>query len=246
MEYFLWGILVLLIVVCIVIPCINHRRNMKLLRLVSSPERGTRAERRLVVKLLKLGVHPRAIFHDLYVQKKNGEFSQIDVVVAMPEGLLVIEVKDYSGWIFGNEWQKYWTQILDYGKEKYRFYNPIIQNNGHIRALQEQSAQLYHIPVFNIVLFAGDCTLKNVQYASVNTYVGYDVNIRSVLKKVRELEPAEYIDKKEIAHLLHTAVANGNDYEIVTQHLASVRRMSKNTPQPIVKQRWNLWQFWRR
>lgn len=47
-----------------------YRRDMKLLCSVSSPKRGTRSERRLVVKMLKQGVHPKAIFHDLYLQKK--------------------------------------------------------------------------------------------------------------------------------------------------------------------------------
>jgi len=129
----------ILVLGCIVISYLIHRKNMKLLCSVSSPDRGTRAERRLVIKMLEKGVHPKAIFHDLYLQKKNGEFSQIDIVVATPQGLLAIEVKDYGGWLFGDEKQKYWTQILNYGKEKYRFYNPIMQNAGHIKALREQS-----------------------------------------------------------------------------------------------------------
>lgn len=51
---------------------------------------------------VKEGVHPKAIFHDLYVKKKSGGDSQIDRVVAIPQGLVVIEVKNYSGWLFGN------------------------------------------------------------------------------------------------------------------------------------------------
>ena len=39
---------------------------------MSSPTRGTKAERKLIIKMLKKGVHPKAIFHDLYVKKKNG------------------------------------------------------------------------------------------------------------------------------------------------------------------------------
>ena len=121
MEY----ISVIPILVCVVVLYLHYRQNMKLLRTVSSPDRGTRAERRLVVRMLGKGVHPKAIFHDLYLQKKSGEFSQIDIVVATPQGLLAIEVKDYSGWLFGNEKQKYWTQILNHGKEKHRFYRDI-------------------------------------------------------------------------------------------------------------------------
>ena len=70
---------------------------VSILHSVSSPERGTRAERRLVVKMLRKGVHPKTIFHDLYLQKRNGEFSQVDIVVATPQGLLAIEVKDLAG-----------------------------------------------------------------------------------------------------------------------------------------------------
>ena len=149
MEY----IFIILIMGCIVISYLYHQQNMKLLCSVSAPNRGTKAERRLVIRMLRKEVHPQTIFHDLYLQKKNGAFSQIDIVVAVPQGLIVIEVKDYSGWIFGNEKQKYWTQILNYGKEKHRFYNPIMQNEGHIKTLREQSAQFSNLPIFNIIIF---------------------------------------------------------------------------------------------
>ena len=109
---------------------------------VTSPRRGTRSERRLVLKMLKKGVPPEAIYHDLYLQMRNGEYTQVDIVVALSQGLVAIEVKDYGGWLFGREDQRYWTQVLDHGREKHRFYNPIMQNSGHIRALRGQSGQL--------------------------------------------------------------------------------------------------------
>lgn len=217
-------IVTILILSLIVISYINHRKNIKLLYTVSSLNRGTRAERRLIIKMLKMGVHPKTIFHDLYLQKKNGDFSQIDIVVAIPQGLLSIEIKDYSGWLFGNEKQLYWTQILNYGKEKYRFYNPIMQNAGHIKTLREQSKQLANLPIFNIVLFAGNCTLKNVNYWTENTFVGYTGDISHVLKKIKELCIAPYSDKREVARLLRQAVKNGENQEIVINHINSVQR----------------------
>lgn len=42
--------------------------------------------------MLKKGVHPKAIFHDLYVKTKSGGYSQIDLVVATPQGLVLIEI----------------------------------------------------------------------------------------------------------------------------------------------------------
>lgn len=222
-------IVTILILSLIVISYINHRKNIKLLCTVSSLNRGTRAERRLIIKMLKMGVHPKTIFHDLYLQKKNVDFSQIDIVVAIPQGLLSIEIKDYSGWLFGNEKQLYWTQILNYGKEKYRFYNPIMQNAGHIKTLREQSKQLANLPIFNIVLFAGNCTLKNVNYWTENTFVGYTGDISHVLKKIKELCIAPYSDKREVARLLRQAVKNGENQEIVINHINSVQRRTINS-----------------
>lgn len=235
MEYIVITFIIGCIVIssCIIISYLIHKKNRKLLCSVSSPDRGTKAERKLLIKMLKSGVHPKAIFHDLYLQKKNGEFSQIDIVVATPQGLLAIEVKDYSGWLFGNEKQRYWTKVLNYGKEKYRFYNPIMQNAGHIKALREQSEQFANLPVFNVVLFTGNCTLKNVSYRSDDIFVGYSGNIKYILKKVSGLDLAKYTDKKEVARLLHKAVNNGNNPEIVANHMVSVQRKSTECPQPI-------------
>lgn len=240
-------IIIILILGCIVIPILHYLRNIKLLYSVSSLKRGTKAERKLVVRMLRKGVRPDAIFHDLYLQKRNGEFSQIDIVVATPQGLLAIEVKDYSGWLFGNEKQQYWTKVLNYGKEKYRFYNPIMQNAGHIKALREQSEQLAHLPIFNVVLFAGNCTLKNVNYWAYNTFVGYANNINYVLKKIKKFPLAQYTDTKGVVRLLSQAVENGNNPEIIARHLDFVRRNCVGDPPPVISGGNRLFRLiWRR
>ena len=180
------------------------------------------------------GVHPKAIFHDLYVKKKSGGYSQIDLVVATPQGLVVIEVKDYSGWLFGNARQCYWTQILNYGQEKYRFYNPIMQNAGHIKALKEQSEQIARLPIYNIVLFDGNCTLKDITYSQFGTFVGYVCNIMKVLKTVKGFGDAEYTDKREVARVLREAVRNGENPVVVASHVADVQSRNWDCPRPVV------------
>lgn len=119
------------------------KKYRELLESVTNEDRGTRAERDLVVALLKNGISPKAIFHDLYVKKQNCGFSQIDLVVATTVGIIVFEVKDYSGWIFGNGNQDKWTQVLAYGNWKFRFYNPIKQNENHIRHLKKLLVKMY-------------------------------------------------------------------------------------------------------
>ncbi|WP_198166077.1 nuclease-related domain-containing protein [Sporosarcina ureae] len=97
--------------------------------------RGAVGERTVRKRLEKLGEEYRA-YHDHYVEDAQYGFTQIDHVVNSKYGLHVIETKHYKGWIFGSENQKYWTQIIF--KNKQKFYNPIRQNYGHIKALKSR------------------------------------------------------------------------------------------------------------
>ena len=72
------------------------------------------------------------IFNDLLFDS-NGRSTQIDHVVVSPYGVFVIETKGYKGWILGGENSEYWTQTIY--KSKHQFYNPIKQNEGHVRCL---------------------------------------------------------------------------------------------------------------
>lgn len=98
----------------------KHHKDMQLLETVTPRNRGEWSERKTILKLLKMGIDHRAIFHDCYIRKPNGSYTQVDLAVATSQGLIVFEIKDYSGWIFGHFRQKYWTQVLAYGKEKHR------------------------------------------------------------------------------------------------------------------------------
>lgn len=104
---------------------------------------------------------------NLYIPRDNGKTSEIDVVMFHPKGLFVIESKNYSGWIFGNENNKQWTQTLPVGRRrshKERFYNPIMQNATHIRAIRKYIDDT--IPVYSAIAFSNKCTLKNVTVKS--------------------------------------------------------------------------------
>lgn len=59
--------------------------------------------------------------------------SQIDHIAITPCGVIVIETKNYNGKIFGRSSDYKWTQVL--GRSKFKFYNPIKQNQKHIKEL---------------------------------------------------------------------------------------------------------------
>ena len=110
----------------------------------------------------------REVLINLYIPNQN-DTSEIDSVLINKYGIFVIESKGYSGWIFENETQKMWTQIIY--KNKYQFYNPIIQNRNHILAL----ADFLGITDMNIfrsyIVFSERCELKKININKSNVKV---------------------------------------------------------------------------
>jgi hypothetical protein len=201
-------------------------RDRNLLKNVTDTSRGTKSERDLVLKLLKYGIPKQKTFHDLYVEKREGEFSQTDLVVVTKVGIIVFEVKDYSGWIYGSGNQSQWTKVLAYGKQKYLFYNPIMQNNTHIAELRRQLYQFENIPFYSIVVFYGDCELNNINFVPNGTFI---VKSRRVLEVVRNIlkdnKPIIYTNENEVVQILREAVINGGNIKNQIQHSENIKDM---------------------
>ena len=98
------------------------------------------------------------ILRNVYLPKYNGETSEVDVVFITQKGIFVFESKNYSGWIFGNERNEYWTVTLP--NEKNQFYNPVMQNRTHLKWMKEFVGE--DIPLFSIIVFSERCELKKV------------------------------------------------------------------------------------
>ena len=207
------------------------RKERELIEQVTPITRGEWSERRVVLRLLKMGINPKAIFHDLYIQKPNGEYTQVDVAVATKAGIIVFEVKDYSGWIFGNEHQKYWTQLLAYGKEKHRFYNPVMQNSGHIQAIRQCLQQNPDTPIYSVIVFFGSSEFKDVTCNANNTFIIYPRSIQQVVSEILMQPNANFGNKYEVMNLFTKAVQNGNNPMIVSSQINSAAYYGRNTPQ---------------
>ena len=201
-------------------------RDKKLLETVTESNRGVKSERDLVLKLLKFGMPAEVIFHDLYVEKRNGGFSQIDLVAITEVGVIVFEVKDYSGWLFGNGNQSQWTQVLAYGRQKYRFYNPIMQNNKHIAELKKQLAQFGNLPLYSVVVFYGNCVLKEINFVPSGTLLVKSERVLEVVKSIlRENKAFDYNDVAELFRVLKQSVINGGIIENQVQHQENIKDM---------------------
>lgn len=98
---------------------------------------------------------------NIYIPKSDGTTTEIDLLLISSKGIYVFESKNYSGWIFGDEKNKNWTQSLKGGK-KNKFLNPIWQNKGHISALKEYIKDIGCQNVVSYVVFSERCELKKL------------------------------------------------------------------------------------
>jgi len=147
------------------------------LRLFQPVIKGWFGEKTVSVFLRSLPREEYAILPDLILPTERGT-TQIDHVVVSLYGVFVIEVKNYKGWIFGSETASQWTQNI-YGK-KNRFMNPIHQNYAHVKAIETLLSQEYPtLPIFPIVAFSSDATLKFETNGKVVTFRRLARTIRS-------------------------------------------------------------------
>lgn len=98
-----------------------------------------------------LRLHGLPHLQDLQVLGANGTTYQIDLVARIGKWFYVIEVKNYAGLIEGWADERLWNQHITRHK-KYEFYNPLWQNYGHVKALEES---LPGLRFQGLVLFTG-------------------------------------------------------------------------------------------
>ena len=130
----------------------------------------------LIYKILKnLEQEGAKFLFNLYIPTYNNKTTEIDVIMITYRGIFVFESKNYSGWIFGTESQKRWTQSLHIGygdTQKEHFYNPIMQNEYHIKYLNKLLGTQYKY--HSIIVFSNDCEFKKIiRNPNSNSYLIY-------------------------------------------------------------------------
>ena len=111
------------------------------------------------------------VINDVLLKTKKGS-TQLDHVIVSPFGVFVIETKNHKGMIVGDCCGKVWTQVLR-GKGKFTFYNPVKQNEGHIRNLCK-NIRLHERFVAGMIVFTNESVNLN------NVACGFCYNIQSL------------------------------------------------------------------
>jgi len=97
------------------------------------------------------------ILMNLQVPTGDGRSTEIDLLLIHETGLYVFEIKHYKGTIYGKSSDPKWTQYFRTAPNSH-FYNPILQNQYHIKALQKMFP---NIPVHSLIVFTSpECNLR--------------------------------------------------------------------------------------
>lgn len=142
--------------------------------------------------------------HDVTLPAEDGT-TQIDHIIISKFGIFVIETKNMSGWIFGDQYSQTWTQTKN--KQKYKFQNPLRQNHKHIKVLKNILA-IDESKIFSIIAFVGDAKLKTELPENVTVGSDYVRYIRSkntpIIKEHDIEEIIERIEKNRLERSFKT------------------------------------------
>lgn len=189
--------------------------------IANDPNRiGKRGEKLIKNILIDNGLgSEERILNNIYIPYKD-KTSEVDVLLLHETGIYVFESKNYSGWIFGDEDQYKWTQMINKNTKK-KFYNPIKQNITHINALSKFLG-IDRTKMKSYIVFSERCELKKVpenneQYKvlkrnRLSEFIKVDIEksediftdeeIRNIFEKLKPLTNAsEEVKKKHIENI---------------------------------------------
>ena len=183
----------------------------------------------------KLGDNSVTI-RNLYLPWSDGGTAQIDQLIIAESGIYVIEVKNYKGWIFGNEKNQYWTQVLSTGYRgqsiKNKLYNPLKQNATHIYCLKKH-LNGFSIPYYSIVVFSNDAEFKNVTIDSDNAYVIHNASLKGTLERLHSRYRGA-ISGNDIA-LIHGIITNASSAADRENHVDNVKKQIREKEERLEK-----------
>ena len=181
------------------------------------------------------------ILRNIYIPREGAESTEIDLVLIYKGGIYVLESKNYSGWIFGSDDAKMWTQCLTQGRNKAaiknQFLNTIYQNKLHIECLKKllndyasgefserkreelvnsnffENKLKKQVPIHSIIVFSERCKLRDIKLTRNDTFV---VKINDLKELIFNLNVKYY------------NCLNDNDIEWIYSVLQSYTMVSEN------------------
>jgi hypothetical protein len=144
----------------------------------------------------------------------EGDYStQLDNLLITAKAVYVIEVKNYTGRVYGDVYRDQWYQTIvylnqrrgRYGRryqkthvEKHSFFNPIKQNQIHINALLRNIPIIKLLPIFNLVIFTNQTDLTHLDIQEKMIYVMNRDKLDRFIEEIESTMKANPIDLMRI------------------------------------------------
>ena len=203
-------------------------------------DKGKHGEYLIWTKLRHIEKEGGRFLFNLYLPKEKGGTTELDVLLIAAQGIFVFESKNYSGWIFGSEKSRLWTQTLPAGRRKShkeRFLNPIMQNDLHVRCLKQVIGN--DVPIRSIVVFSDGCELKKLDVNMAGAI--QVVRLGNVLNVVEGLNWGTHLTKERIDELFEKLYPYSQiTDDVKALHVAEIQKKLREadvdeSPQNIVR-----------
>ncbi|HCT64757.1 MAG TPA: NERD nuclease [Lachnospiraceae bacterium] len=182
-----------------------------LLKVMAPKIKGWVGETAVASILASLPKEEYKVLNNVMLQTNHGT-TQIDHVVISIYGIFVIETKNYKGLITGGENSEKWTKNM-YGK-KYPFRNPLKQNYGHVKALEEL-LELPESKFVPIIVFSVNATLK----VKTDKLVVYTVKLKRAIQSFTE----KLFEKSELDGIVEQITSSNIDSkETRKEHVTNI------------------------
>lgn len=163
------------------------------------------------------------ILLNVYLPTAPDKTTECDVIFISSGGVFVIESKNLSGTIYGDIDVKYWTQTL--GGKNYSFYNPVSQNQTHIRAIIRNIITNREHLYQSILVFGNHTNLRNIKVREVNTFVIKAKQVRRTIVKI-EKKQGELLNSYQIDEIYHRLLPYTKaDYFVKKDHIRHVKNV---------------------
>ncbi|CAG7646936.1 hypothetical protein PAESOLCIP111_05276 [Paenibacillus solanacearum] len=159
--------------------------------------------------------------------KARSGYSQVDHLVISPYGIFVIETKNYNGEIIGTRSDRYWSV-----SRRFKMYNPLMQNYGHIKAIEAQLSGRKDIKFISMISFTMRCRFSidpELRKIHSDELIVYDVELSEFIhRKITRLaaeQPAPSLTEADIQRIFdQISSANITDPKIRAEHIEKVKQ----------------------
>lgn len=177
--------------------------------------KGWLGEKTVKLYLDELPKDDYVLLNDVMLRTDRGT-TQIDHIVVSKYGVFVVETKNYNGKIYGSEKSPQWKNY--FRKKEFDFHNPLRQNYGHVKAIEEKLSEFNGIPIIPIVAFANNCELN----VTASSHVIHFNRIAEVIKRYKK----EVLDTDAVRRIIEILQnADINSYRMKREHVKAIKAM---------------------